>query len=128
MKIAVVVARILLGLIFFVLGLNGFLLFIPAPPPSGLAGTFFSVMFASHYLVLVFGVQVIAGAMLLLDRFVPLALVLLAAVLANILAYHVTMMPSGLPIPLFATLLWFIVALPLRSHFAPLFAQKAQPY
>jgi putative oxidoreductase len=128
MKIGTVVARILLGLIFFVLGLNGFLHFISAPPPTGLAGTFYGVMLASHYLVLVFGVQVIAGAMLLLDRFVPLALVLLAAVLANILAFHVTMMPSGLPLPLFATLLWLIVALPLRSHFAPLFAQKAQPH
>jgi hypothetical protein len=62
-----------------------------------------------------------------LDGFVPLALVLLAAVLVNILAFHVTMMPSGLPLPLFVTLLWLIVALPLRSHFAPLFAQKAQP-
>jgi uncharacterized membrane protein YphA (DoxX/SURF4 family) len=127
MKTAIVVARILLGLIFVVLGLNGFLLFIPAPPPTGLAGTFYDAMFASHYSVLVFGVQVIAGAMLLLNRFVPLALVLLAAVLANILAFHITMMPSGLPLPLFVTLLWLAVALPLRSHFAPLFAQKAQP-
>ena len=126
MKIASVVARILLGLIFFVLGLNGFLQFIPAPPPTGLAGTFFGVILASHYSVLVFGVQVIAGAMLLLNQFVPLALVLLAAVLANVLAYHITMMPSGLPLALFVTLLWFAVALPLRSHFAPLLAQKAQ--
>src|ERR1700681_4081615 len=100
MKIAVVVARILLGLIFFVLGLNGFLQFIPAPPPTGLAGKFFGVMLASHSLVVGFGVQVIAGAMLLLNRFVPLALVLLAAVLANILAFHITMLPSGLPLPL----------------------------
>jgi len=125
MKIAVLVARMLLGLIFFVLGLNGFLHFIPAPPLSGLVAGFYGAMVVSHYSVLVFGVQVIAGVMLLTNRFVPLALVVLAAVLANILTFHITMMPSGLPLALLTTLLWIVVALPLRTHFAPLFVQKA---
>ena len=118
------IARILLGLIFLVLGLNGFLFFIPAPPIAGPAATFFNVMITSHYSVMVFGVQIIAAVMLLTDRYVPLALVALAAVLANILDFHITMQPSGLPLPLFTTLLWFIVAWPLRSHFALLFARK----
>jgi putative oxidoreductase len=118
------IARILLGLIFLVLGLNGFFFFIPTPVIAGPAATFFNVMITSHYAVMVFGVQVIAAVMLLADQYVPLALVTLAAVLANILDYHITMLPSGLPLPLFTTLLWFIVAWPLRSHFALLFARK----
>jgi len=120
------IARYLLGLIFLVLGLNGFFHFIPAPPIGGLAGTFFTTMIISHYSVMVFGVQVVAGVMLLIDQFVPLALVLLASVLANILNFHITMLPSGLPLPLFTTLLWFVVAWPLRSHFALLFVRKVK--
>jgi putative oxidoreductase len=118
------IARILLGLIFLVIGLNGFLFFMPTPPITGPAATFFNLMISSHYSVLVFGVQVIAAIMLLTDQFVPLALVALAAVLANVLDFHITMQPAGLPLPLFTTLLWFVVAWPLRSHFALLFARR----
>jgi hypothetical protein len=118
------IARIILGLIFLVLGLNGFFFFIPAPPIGGFAATFFSVMVESHFSVMVFGVQVIAAVMLLTDQYVPLALVTLAALLANILNFHITMQPSGLPLPLFTTLCWFLTAWPLRSHFALLFARK----
>ena len=126
MKITVLVARILLGLTFLVFGLNGFLYFIPAPPLTGAAGTFSGALFASHYSILVFGVQVIAGVLLLTNQFVPLASALLAPVIANILVFHITMLPSGLPLALFVTLLWIIVALQLRAHFAPLFARKAE--
>lgn len=126
MKITVLVARILLGLLFLGTGLLGFVVLnAPPPMPPGLARTFMDVFFQSRWVVLVDTVEVIAGVLLLTNRFVPLALTLLAAVLANILAYHVTMLPSGLPLPLFATLLWVIVALPLRAHFAPLFAKNA---
>ncbi|HWT05082.1 MAG TPA: hypothetical protein VN224_04950, partial [Xanthomonadales bacterium] len=52
-------------------------------------------------------------------------IVTLAAVLANILVFHATMLPSGFPLAIVATVLWFIVALPLRAHFAPLFARHA---
>jgi uncharacterized membrane protein YphA (DoxX/SURF4 family) len=120
------IARILLGVMFFVLGLNGFLHFIPAPPIGGMAGTFFNVLVESHFYILIFAVQVIAGIMLLTNQYVPLALVLLAAVLANILNFHITMQPSGLPLPLFATLLWVIASWPLRSHFALLFARRVK--
>jgi hypothetical protein len=120
------IARILLGVIFLVLGLNGFFHFIPAPPIGGLAGTFFNAMIASNFYVMVFAVQVIAGISLLLNQYVPLTLVVLAALLANILNFHITMMPSGLPLPLFTTLLWFVTAWPLRSHFALLFVRKVK--
>lgn len=87
MKIVALIARILLGLIFFVFGLNGFLHFIPATLPSGTAGQFLVALKASHYAYLVFAVQLIAGVLLLVNRFVPLAVVLLGAELANILVF-----------------------------------------
>ena len=119
-----IIARIILGLIFLVVGLNGFFFFLPAPPIGGLAATFFSVMLVSHFSVMVFGVQIIAAVMLLTDQYVALALVALAAVLANVLNFHITMQPSGLPLPLLTTVFWFLTAWPLRAHFALLFARK----
>ena len=77
MKIAALISRLLLGLIFLVFGLNGFLNFIPMPPPTGVAGQFFGAIFASRYWVVIFGIQILGGLLLLINRFVPLALTLL---------------------------------------------------
>jgi uncharacterized membrane protein YphA (DoxX/SURF4 family) len=127
MKIVTLIARILLGLMFFVFGLNGFLNFIPAPATiPGPAGAFNGAMQETHYTWFVSGVQVVCGALLLTNQFVPLAVVVLAAVLSNILVFHLTMLPMGFPLAILATILWFIVALPLSAHFAPLFAQHAE--
>lgn len=123
-NVSATIARILLGLIFGVLGSNGILHFIPAPPIPGLAGAFLDVFFRSHYIIFVSAVQVAAGIMLLTKQFVPLALVLLGAVLANILTYHITMQPQGLPLPAIVTTLWVVAALPYRTFFAPLFARQ----
>jgi putative oxidoreductase len=126
MKIVVLIARLLLGLMFTVFGLNGFLQFIPAPPSiPGDAGVFFSVLMKSHYVYLTAGVQVIAGVLLLANQYVPLALTLLAAMLANILMFHITMMPKGLPFAIVATVLWFIVSWSMRERFALLFSRNA---
>ena len=76
MKIASFIARLLLGVIFLVLGLNGFLQFIHMPPPTGVAAQFFGAIFASHYYIVIFAVQVLGGLLLLVNRFVPLALVM----------------------------------------------------
>jgi uncharacterized membrane protein YphA (DoxX/SURF4 family) len=125
MKIVAVIARILLGLIFFIFGLNGFLNFIPAPPMTGTAGAFIGALISSHYVWLVSGTQLIAGVLLLSNQFVPLALAMLAPVLANILMYHATMQPSGFQLAILTTLLWAIPAWRFRGYFAPLFVQKA---
>ncbi len=85
------------------------------------------MFFQSHWVLFVDAIQAIAGVMLLLNRFVPLALVMLAAVLSNILVFHITMMPLGIFPGLFATALWFVVALPLRAHFAPLLVARVAP-
>ena len=124
MKIATLIARILLGLLFLVFGLNGFLHFIPMPPPAGLAGQYMGALFVSHYLVAVFAVEILGGALLLANRFVPLALVLLGPVLVNILLFHSLMAPAGLPLALFAVLLWGILFFRTRRAFEGLFVQK----
>ena len=96
MKIAALLARLLLGLIFLVFGLNGFLHFIKQPPPTGLALQYMTVMTASHIMSAAFLLQVIGGVLLLVNRFVPIGLVLLGPVIVNILLYHITMAPAGL--------------------------------
>jgi putative oxidoreductase len=125
MKIVVVIVRILLGLIFLVFGLNGFLSFIPMPQLAGVAGAFLGALVSSHYVYLISGVQVIAGVLLLINRFVPLALALLAPIIANILTYHATMQPSGFPLAIFTTILWAILVWRYRAHFTSLFVHKA---
>jgi len=126
MKIATLIARILLGLLFLVFGLNGFLHFIPMAPPPGLAGQYMGALFLSHYLVAVFLLQTIGGALLLVNRFVPLALVLLGPVLVNILLFHALMAPEGLPMALFATVLWAILLYAVRRGFAGVLVQRVE--
>jgi putative oxidoreductase len=126
MKIATLIARILLGLLFLVFGLNGFLHFIPMTPPVGLAGQYMGALFLSHYLVAVFLLQTIGGALLLVNRFVPLALALLGPVLVNILLFHALMAPEGLPIALFATVLWAILFYAVRRAFAGVLVQRVE--
>lgn len=125
MKIAATIARYLLGLIFTVFGLNGFLNFIKQPPPvDPNAIHFFTGVVVSHYAYMFFALQLVAGLLLLSGFFVPLALVILAAELANILTYHATMDPGGIAPGLFAAVLWIIVFLQYRASFEPLFAAK----
>ncbi len=125
MKVAVTICRVLLGFIFTVFGLNGFFHFIPQPPPANpLAIQYMTVLSGSHYFVFVFLVQVIAGLLLLVGRFVPLALAMLAPVLVNILLYHSLMDPGGLPVAFFASVLWAVVFYRFRSSFSGLFATR----
>ena len=127
MNKAATVARILLGLVFFAAGTSGFVMFShpPAAPP-GLAGAFQDVFFRSGWVLFVDSVELIAGAFLLTNRFVPLALALLAAVLSNILVFHLSMAPAGLPVPLVLVVLWAFVARRYWSLFAPLFVAKPE--
>ena len=126
MKIASKIAQYLAGVIFLVFGLNGFLNFIHMPPPTGVAGQFMGALYVSHFYVVIFGAQAIGGALLLANRFVPLALTILAPVLVNILTFHITMAPAGLPFALVVTVLWFLVFARVRSAFAPLFQSRWQ--
>ena len=124
MKTTVLIARNLLGLIFLVFGLNGFFHFIPMPPPAGLAGQFMGAAFVSNYLVPVFLLQVAGGALLLANRFTPLALVLLGPVIVNILMFHAFMAPEGLPMAVVVTALWGTVYFSVRRVFSGLWLAK----
>src|SRR5579859_6799464 len=118
MRTASAIARYLAGAIFLVFGLNGFLNFIPLPPPEGIAGQFMGALFASHYLAVIFAVQVIAAILLLVNRYVPLALAALAPVIVNILCFHALMAPSGLPLAVFVTVLWGLAFIDVKPAFA----------
>ena len=125
MKIATLIARLLLGLTFLVFGLNGFLNFLNMGPlPSGLAGQFIIALAASHYLWVIAGLQVVGGVLLLVNRFVPLALVLLGPVIVNILLYHVFLNRSGAQLAILGTILWFIVFYGHRQYFSGIFVQR----
>ena len=126
MRIAALIARLLLGLIFVVFGLNAFLHFIPmGPPPTGLAGQFIGALFQSHYLWVVAVLQIIGGALLLVNRYVPLGLVLLGPVIFNILLYHLLLNPAGIGMAVLVTALWLIVFYWHRAAFSGIFAQHA---
>jgi putative oxidoreductase len=125
MKITSVIARFLLGLIFLVFGLNGFFHFLPmSPPPSGAAAQFFGALYVSNYLVVIFLLQIVGGILLLLNRYVPLALTLLASIIVNILLFHLLMAPSGLPLAIIVTVLWVLVFLNVHSAFSGLLQQR----
>src|SRR6202163_2134582 len=121
MRTASVIDRYLTGVIFLVMGLNGFLNFIPMPPPEGIAGQFVGALYVSHYLWVIFAFQVIAGVLLLVNRYVPLAVAVLAPVIVNILSFHALMAPSGLPLALLAAVLWAVIFVDVRQAFAGLF-------
>jgi len=126
MRIASVIARYLAGVIFLVMGLNGFLNFIPLPPPGGTAGQFMGALYVSRYLWVIFAFQVIAGVLLLVNRYIPLAVAILAPVLVNILTFHALMAPSGLPLALFVALLWIVIFVEVRPAFSGLFQSRFQ--
>jgi putative oxidoreductase len=125
MKIASLIARILLGLVFVVFGLNGFLHFIPGQLPPGLAGDFLRALLQSHYVLFVSAVELVSGVLLLANRYVILGLVLIGPVIVNILLFHIFLLPSGILIAIFVAILWAIVALHHRQHLAVLFTQRA---
>ncbi|HZY96968.1 MAG TPA: DoxX family membrane protein [Candidatus Cybelea sp.] len=121
-RFGVAAARIALGLVFALAGASIlFLIGNPPPMPPGLAGTFTRVFFQSHWVVFVDLVELTAGVLLLANRYVPFALVLLAAILSNILVFHVTMQPHTIVLPLVLVVLWFVLANEDRASLMQLF-------
>src|SRR5208283_4483253 len=121
MKIATIIARSLLGLIFVVFGSNVFLHFIPMPPPpEGPAREFTTALFVSHYLYVVGALQVAGGFLLLVGRWAPLGLTLLGPVIVNILCFHALMAPAGLPMAIVVSVLALFLLWRYRANFAGL--------
>lgn len=124
MKTASTISRYLLGFVFAFFGLNGFLHFIPTPPPQGLGGQFMGALFMSGELSVIMGLQLLAGVLFLANRYVPLALTVIAPVIVNIVLFHVFMDLGGLPVALAVTALWAVVFLAVRPAFAGLLAAR----
>lgn len=124
MKITVHTCRILLGLMFTIFGLNGFLNFMTMPPPTGLAGQFMGALFASNYLVAVCALEVITGVLLLANRFAPLALATLAPILVNIALYHALMAPQSAGPAVLAIVLWLFLVYRERASFSSLLLKR----
>jgi uncharacterized membrane protein YphA (DoxX/SURF4 family) len=116
------IARILLGLIFLIFGLNGFFLFIPVPEFH----PFVSILVSSRYIYLIKTVEVVGGVFLLSNRFVPLGLVLLGPDILNILAYHILLDHRNWPIAVVNLVLFLILVWGYREYFKSLFVAKAE--
>ncbi len=128
MRIVLIVARLLLGLVFLIFGLNGLLHFMPNPPEPPPAGAFFGALAGTGYMfALIFGTQIIGGALLILGVAVPFALVILAPVIVNIIAFHLFLAPAGLPVALVVAALEALLAWHYRASFAPLFGPTSRP-
>jgi putative oxidoreductase len=128
MKIAAIIARILLGLVFVFFGSNSFFPFLPMPPlPANAAGQFLGALISSHYVMLVGGAEVVGGLLLLINRFVPLGLTILGPVIVNILGFHLLMARQGISIAIVVAILWFFLFYAYREYFSPLFVPRAQP-
>ena len=120
--------RVLLGLVFFVFGLNGFLGFVPQPPMPDKAGAFMGGLAAAGYMFpLIKGVEVIGGALLLSNRFVPLALALIAPNIVNIVLFHAALAPAGLGIALVVLALELVTVWWYRDAFASMLRARTAP-
>jgi len=122
MKIATLIARSLLGLIFVVFGSNAFLHFIPMPPPpAGLAGDYMKSLFMSHYYYVVAVTQVAGGLLVLSGRFTALGLTLLLPVVVNILCFHIFLNHAGWQLASIVAVLALFLLWQKRGNFTGLF-------
>ncbi|WP_437574017.1 DoxX family protein [Sorangium sp. So ce887] len=123
-RFAPAAARTLLGLVFFVFGLNGFLQFLPQPPAPEAAASFGAALAATGYMFpLIKGTEVVAGALLLSNRYVPLALALLAPIVVNIVAFHTFLTPPN-PVAWLILALGLYLAFAYRAAFRPMLAAR----
>jgi putative oxidoreductase len=128
MKLVIFAARLLLGLVFLVFGLNHLFLFIKGMPmPTGDALAIMMLMMAHKWFIVYGLVEAVAGLMLLSGRFVPLALTLLGGMGVNILLFVITLTPAMAGLPIFLALLELLLVYGYRASFAGIFASKAQP-
>jgi uncharacterized membrane protein YphA (DoxX/SURF4 family) len=123
-------ARVLLGILFFASGLAGLLNMTPQPstPLPEAAAAFGGALMTTGYMMpLIFGTQFTVGALLLANRFVPLALILLAPFVVNSVAFHTFLEPSGLPIALAVLALEVYLAWAYRKAYRAILTPKTAP-
>ena len=130
MKIAVVVVRVLMGLMFVVFGLNGFLHFIPEPKtpmPEGAAAFAGALMNTGYMMPLVMGTQLLTGILLLINHFVPLALALLAPILVGIITFHIFLAPASIAPAIVVVVFELFLAWAYRDAYRPMLAMRVTP-
>ena len=127
MRVAVVIARILLGFVFTGAGFVKVFPVMPMHPPPGDAGVAMGFMVAHKWMLLYGLVEMAGGLMLLAGRFVPLGLTLLAAMIVNITLFNVTLFPAAIPMALVIGAVELFLVYAYRSSFAGIFAAKAKP-
>ncbi len=120
MKIATLLVRVLLGLMFVVFGSNAFLHFLPMPPMEGPSAAFIGALAGTGYLKVIATLQVVGGLLLLLGRFIPLGLTLLGPVIVNILCFHIFLDRNGLVMALVVSALALFLLWRHRTNFAGL--------
>jgi uncharacterized membrane protein YphA (DoxX/SURF4 family) len=128
-RYAPLVARFLLGAVFFVFGLNGFLNFIPPPAegvPRGAMDLGIAMMNTGYLFQFIKGTEVLAGLLLLCNRFVPLALVVLAPIVLNILAFHLFLAPDGTGLSIVILAVQLYLAWVYRRAYAPLLTPRTE--
>jgi putative oxidoreductase len=126
MKVAVLIARILLGLVFLVFGLNFYFFFMPMQTLPGDAGLIGGLFFRHGWFYFYGILYVIGGLMLLAGRFVPLGLVLIGPIIVNILLFHITLAPSGIGPGLVCAVLEIFLIYAYRAAFRGIFAAQTE--
>ena len=128
MKIAVLILRSLLGIIYLVFGLNFFFhfSFIPAQPqPTGVAATFMTGLFSTGYFFPYMKVlEVLGGLLLLVNRFTAVALLWLFPITLNIFLYHVILAPAGAPMGIVLILIHLFLGYAYFKYYASIFTAK----
>jgi putative oxidoreductase len=130
-KVLALICQVLLGLMFIVFGLNGFLHFMPmgpTPPPDSPIGKFFSVMMGSGWMAIVSGLQVLGGLLVIAGVTAPLGLVLLGPIIFNALLFHILLAGGhGIGPAAFAAVLEVVLIYAYRAYFAGIFSVRARP-
>lgn len=120
------ILSILLGLIYFVFGLNGFFHFINMPPPPEAAMNLFGAFMQSGYMFpLIKGTEVVCGFLLLTGLYVPLALVVLAPISLNIILFHAYLAPEGIPLAAGIVIIHLVLGFLYRAQYAPILKARA---
>lgn len=125
MNIARIIVRVLVGVLFIFAGASDF--FTTPPPMPGLVGAFNELFFKSHWVLFLAVAQIAIGGLLVVNRFVPVALIMLAAFLYNSFGFHITIFPAAIWAPIVVTAAWVFIAWPYRALFAPIFRAKPIP-
>jgi len=124
MKIAIIIVRSLLGLLFLFASVSYFLKLIPAPPITGPMKVFDDGLNASGYIMpVVKAIELICGVLFLIGRFVPLATIVIFPIVVNIVLVHSFLAPEGLPVAVFVLLATLFLAYVHRTRYQPLFSK-----